>query len=184
MYTLYIDTHGEILVMALLRDGKLLSSKEIKSEKHTENAVKILDLILRENDIAISNIDLVIVINGPGSFTGVRIGIVIAKTLGFTMSKKVKALTYLEAMAINYNEDVVVGIKDRNGVYIGEFNKKHELKTDYFYLNNKDYENYNKEIIFDSKINLENIYKYMENKKEVNPHLLNPLYVKKLGMIP
>lgn len=184
MYTLYIDTHSDLLEVALYKDGHVIKEENVFSHMHTDNAVNLIDLMFKETNITILDISLIIVINGPGSFTGVRIGVVIAKIMAYTKNIKVKALSYLEAMAISFKEDVNVGIKDRNGVFIGEFNKDYTLKRDYFYLTNEELNNYKENLRIDVKVDLENVYKYMENKEEVSPHLLNPLYVKKLGMIP
>lgn len=184
MYTLYIDTHSDLLMLALSEKSNVISIKKVNSEKHTDNAVNLIDELLKSVKITLSDINLIIVINGPGSFTGVRIGVVIAKIMAYTQNIQVKSLTYLEAMAINYNREVNVGIKDKNGVFIGEFKKDYSLKKDYFYLTHQEFLNYKKECIFDIPIDLERIYKYLETKENVNPHLLNPLYVKKLGMIP
>ena len=132
MYSLYIDTHYVELVLALFRDGELLCKKEFESNKHSENTVSLLNELLTENNITVNDLNEVIVINGPGSFTGVRIGVVIAKMIGYCKNINIKSLSYLEAMALNYQE-CIVGLKDRNGIFIGEFDKDHNLINDYYY---------------------------------------------------
>lgn len=180
MYTLYIDTHYENIVLILFKDGKIIDKKEKLSNKHSEYVVSLLDSLLNNNGITIDEIKKVIVINGPGSFTGVRIGIVIAKIIGYTKNISIKTLSYLEALALNYDSDVVLGIKDRNGVFIGEFDEKHNLVTDYYYLSNKEMEHYNKEVILDSNVDYLKVYQYTREKEVISAHLLVPLYVKKI----
>jgi len=149
MYTIYIDTHFINLVIALFKDNVLLEKKEFESGKHSECTINLLNELLNNKNISINDLSEIIVINGPGSFTGVRIGIVIAKIIGYTKNVKIKTLSYLEAMSLNYDNDVILGMKDRNGVFVGEFDKSHNLLKDYYYLSNKEFENFDKSVILD-----------------------------------
>ena len=88
MFTLYIDTHFINLEMALLKDGKLIGQKKQESNKHSTCTINILKELLEENNLSVTDLAEIIVINGPGSFTGVRIGIVVAKIIGFTKNIK------------------------------------------------------------------------------------------------
>lgn len=180
MYTIYIDTHFVNLVLALFKDGEIVEKKVLDSNKHSENTIPLFSKLLEDNHITVDDIKGIIVINGPGSFTGVRIGIVLAKILAYTKNIPVKSISYLQAMALNYEADVVVGLKDRNGVFIGEFNKNHELLKDYCYLSNKEMENFSSDIVLDEDVDLLKIYRYVEEKESEEPHLLKPLYVKKI----
>ncbi len=178
--TLYIDTHYIDLVVALLKDNKLIDKRVINSNKHSVNTVNLINKILLDNKVNIDQIKEIIVINGPGSFTGVRIGVVIAKSIGYAKNVSVKEISYLQALSLNYDKDVILGIKDRNGVFGGKFNNKHELMEDYFYLDNKDLENYKDKIIFDEQVDIERVSLFLENKESINPHLLKPLYIKRI----
>ena len=83
-------------------------------------------------------------------------------------------------MALEFNQDVILGIKDKNGAFIGEFDAKHNLVGDYYYLKNDDLNNSQLNIVFDKEINLQNIKKYVNNIEEVSYYSLVPLYVKKI----
>lgn len=179
MYTLYIDTHYVNLVIGLLIEGKVKVKREIESESHSKNTICLLKEVMEEANVRIDDLKEIIVINGPGSFTGVRIGVVIAKILGYTENIPIKALSILEAMALNFGNEVTVGVKDRNGAFVASFDKNHRLIKDYVYLNNKDL-NERDNIVFDTVVDLEKIGSYMKDKEIVNPHLLKPLYVKKI----
>lgn len=179
MYTLYIDTHYVNLVIGLLIEDKLKLKREIESESHSKNTICLLKEVMEEANVRIDDLKEIIVINGPGSFTGVRIGIVIAKILGYIKDIPIKSLSYLEAMALNFDSEVTVGVKDRNGAFIASFDNNHVLMKDYVYLNNKDLNEKNN-IVFDTVVDLEKISSYMKDKDVVNPHLLKPLYVKKI----
>ncbi len=178
--TLYIDTHYSELVLALINNEKVINKKVLESNKHSVNTITLLKSLLDDNKISIDDIEEIIVINGPGSFTGVRIGIVIAKTIGYAKNIKIKAISYLQALSLNYDMSVILGIKDKNGVFIGEFNKEHELVSDYIYLSNKEVLESNKEIIYDNNVNIASVVKFLKNKDSINPHLLKPLYVKRI----
>ena len=180
MYTLYIDTHYSELVLALFLDGKLIDTKVLDSNLHSKNTVPLLKELLDHHSLSIDNLGEVLVINGPGSFTGVRIGIVVAKMIGYTKNIPIKAISYLQAMSLSYHQDVVLGIRDRNGIFVGEFNANHELINDYFYLSNEEVKNFEKDIKLDTSVDYQKVYDFMKEMNSVSPHLLKPLYVKKL----
>ena len=177
MITLYIDTHMEYLVLGLIKNEKLLAKKVLKSNKHSEHTINLLNEIMTENNLDFADLSEIIVINGPGSFTGVRIGVVIAKIIGYTKNIKVKPISYLQALSLSYNEDATIGIKDKNGIYGASFNKDHELINDYFYVNN-----YDDEIIIkgDDEVDILKVYEFLKTKPDINIHLLKPLYVKNI----
>ena len=180
MYCLYIDTHFKSLVLVLFKNDLIVSKIEIDSGKHSQYMIDSLKKILEENKITVNEIDSIIVINGPGSFTGVRIGIVVAKIIGFTKKVHVKVLSYLEALVLNYDSDVNLGFRDKNGVFIGEFDGNKKLKKDYYYLNNEEFLKYNKDIVLDEEVDFYKVYAYMKDKNSINIHELKPLYVKKI----
>lgn len=180
MYTLYIDTHFVNLVMGLFKDDELLAEKVISSNEHSKNTMLLLDNLLKEFKLDVKDLSEIIVVIGPGSFTGVRIGVVIAKILGYTLNIPIKEITYLEAMSLNYNEGVILGIKDRNGAFIGEFDDNHELIRDYYYLSNTELSDDKRNIVYDEGLDLLKVKKFVNKRKAIPPHLLKPLYVKKI----
>lgn len=185
MYTLFISTFNELITIGLLKDGKQIDIIEKKSNRnHSEFTVPMIETILKNNNINTNYLNDIIVVNGPGSFTGVRIGVTIAKTLAYTLDISIKTITSLEAFAVSHDskDNKLVNIADLKGKYIGYFNKDNEMLTNYIYLNNKEYEKYiedkSKYIIKDNKLDLEKIYNYLKNKDNMNPHLVNPIYIK------
>lgn len=185
MYTLFISTFDELITIGLLKNGKLIEKKEkISNRNHSVYTVPMIEEILKNNNINTNYLNEIIVINGPGSFTGVRIGVTIAKTLAYTLDVPIKTLTSLEAYAVSTKSKInkLVAISDLKGKYIGYFSKDNEILTDYIYLSNKEYDNYIKDkekyILKDNKLDLEKIYLYLKNKDNINPHLVNPIYIK------
>lgn len=180
MYTLYIDTHFITLDLVIFKDDEILLEKKMDSDFISKNTIPLLDELLRECNLSLRDLKEIIVISGPGSFTGVRIGIVIAKIIAYSLKINVKALSYLEAMALGFNKDIIVGLKDRNGAFIGEFDKDHNLIKDYYYLKNDELATTSLNINFDTGIDLLKVKQYMKNKNSILPHSLIPLYVKKI----
>ncbi len=187
MYTLFIDTHGSKVVLALYKDGKILDHIEDTSpSKHSEITMPNLKKILDQNAINVHDIGEIIVVNGPGSFTGVRLGVTIAKTLAYTLDIPIKTITTLEMYAVSANKDgqKLVAIKDVKGYFAGLYNEDNELVNDIFYKDNIDFLNYVAQNKYEDILNMEENYdfnKIYEHMKKVEPtiaHRVNPLYVK------
>ena len=180
MYTLFIDTHYVKLHLVLFKDGKVLDEILKDGVKHSEYFVNSLKELLEKNKITIDDLSGIIVVNGPGSFTGVRIGVVVAKMIGYCKHVPIKVISYLQAVSLKYGKECLIGIKDKNGAFIGKFLQNHELVGDYFYLNNKELEDFKENIIIDDVINLDMVYEYLQDKEGVHPHFVKPIYVKKI----
>ena len=102
MYSLFIDTHDKDIVITLFKDGKVLSSNIKTSERHhSDFTMPMIDNILKDNKLNVHDLGELLVVNGPGSFTGVRLGVTIAKTLAYTLNIPIKTITSLETLAIS-----------------------------------------------------------------------------------
>lgn len=178
MYTLYIDTHDKTLTIALFLNEVLIVEEHLLDSIHSKDTINLINKVLNKKNLTVKNLNEVIVINGPGSFTGVRIGIVISKILSYTLNISLKSLSYLEAMSLNFGEDVTVGLEDKNGIYIASFDKYHNLISPYKYLSKSDIANL--DIKTNIKVNLPKVYKYMQTKPSLKPDTLTPLYIKKI----
>ncbi len=182
MYTLYIDTHYDKIVIVIYQNTEIKIQKEIDS--HNNHSVILMPLLIetiKEAQINLNELNQIIVINGPGSFTGVRIGVTIAKTLAFTLKIPIKVMSSLLIKALSFDhEKVWIGEREKNGIFIGKFDKENDLIEEYQYLKNKEITNNSLVFYEDIEINYEKIIKYAQKLKEINPHLVNPLYVKKI----
>ena len=116
MISLFIDSSRRELSVALINNDKLISSVNVESySKHSNFLMNTIKSILKDNTISINDVDNFVVLNGPGSFTGVRVGITISKTLAWVLSKKIYTLSTLEAQKLSVKDDVVISvIKDKN----------------------------------------------------------------------
>lgn len=199
MIALYIDTTSNYLYSALLKDDKITG--EIKEKLDKDLSVFTLDkirLMLEKSELTPNDIDKIIVVNGPGSFTGVRIGVTIAKTWALSLNTKISVTSSLKSMAISSKTNssykipiidarrgyVFSGIYDNNGnsilkdQYINLETLKcaiGNLPDSYSIITNNDIDIENKELY---EPNFSNIFKYNINNEEVNPHAVNPVYLK------
>jgi len=190
MYTLFISTYDKLINISLIKNGKLLCLlEEVSKQNHSVLVMPMIDNILKSNNIDCSNLNEIIVVNGPGSFTGVRIGVVIAKTLAYTLNIPIKTITSLECILVSNKSDnnKLACISDTKGKYVGYFNKDNELLDEFKYLKSSEFEEYisdKKEyLIEDSKFDIESIYVYLKDKESINPHLVNPIYIKGIDVL-
>ena len=179
MYTLFIDTHLWDILIYLLKDGKIVDKELVINKKNNSeyifpSIIKVIDGI---------KLDEVVVVNGPGSFTGVRLGVTIAKTLAYTLNIPIKTVTALECMAIS-NNTYKVAFSDSNGYYVGNFDESFNLIEDYTYLKDQDFAtlNINNDYYLNYNIDVEKIYAFLKNRKSINPHQVKPVYIKKIGV--
>lgn len=197
MITLFIDTSTESLTIALFKDDVLLSTSTVSSGEHSKYAMPILEQIFKENNIKPNKVNKIMVINGPGSFTGIRIGVTIAKIYAWTLNINIVPISSLKAYAIsNKGYDYYVSIIDarRNYVYAGIYDKDYNnvIKESYISkdeLVDKINSLNNALIIGDTtlgsfpvisnKIDVVNIYNYFKNDFGINAHMVNPVYLKK-----
>lgn len=97
---LHIETATQLCSVALSNDGQLVSFRESDEKNaHSRVLTTFIDEMLKEAGFEISAIDAVAVSMGPGSYTGLRIGVSTAKGLCYALSKPLIAVSTLQAMA-------------------------------------------------------------------------------------
>jgi tRNA threonylcarbamoyladenosine biosynthesis protein TsaB len=96
---LAIDTATEACSAALLHEGRLTERSERVGRGHADEILGMVDAVLREAGIGIGAVGGIAVTIGPGSFTGVRIGVSVAQGLAFGAGLRVVGVTTLEALA-------------------------------------------------------------------------------------
>lgn len=110
---LCIETGTDVCSVGIARDGRLLSLRE--SDEGRDHARKVgvfVDELLRENRLSPDELDAVAVGKGPGSYTGLRIGVSFAKGLCYGIRKPLIAVGSLDALAEVAREDYEAGIVD------------------------------------------------------------------------
>ena len=106
MITLYLDTTSSFLYTALIKDNETLCEiKEELGNNLSEYTLPRIEEMLNVKGIKPDEINKIIVVNGPGSFTGIRIGLTIAKTLAWAKNIPIVPISSLEAMALSSDGD-------------------------------------------------------------------------------
>ncbi len=178
---LFIDTHLNDVVIILYDEEKILKEEILVNVK--ENSKVIMPTIKKVLDG--NKPKSILVVNGPGSFTGVRLGVTIAKTLAMTLEIPVKTITSLECLAVSLNENKkIVGFSDKNGYYIGIFDSENKFVGEYEYLSNSEFNEFNKmhPVKTEIELNYEKIFEYAKNIDYTKHHQVNPIYIKKLDV--
>lgn len=100
MIRLLMDTSNQYLMVSLYEDDNCLETiQELGSKKQSENAIPYLEKLLKKYNKELLDIDEMIITKGPGSYTGVRVAMTIAKTLSVVSPVKIKAISSLAAYA-------------------------------------------------------------------------------------
>ncbi len=103
MNILAIDTSTMLGTVALVANGKLLGQIDLDLPiTHTKRILKGIDTLLKLTGINLSKIDTFAITKGPGSFTGIRIGIVTVKGLAYALNKPLVSVVTLDALARNF----------------------------------------------------------------------------------
>ena len=110
---LCIETGTDICSVGIVSNGELISLRESDSGRdHAKKVAVFVDELLSENNIDPQQIDAVAVGEGPGSYTGLRIGVSFAKGLCYGLSKPLIAVSSLAALTAVAIEDYKAGILD------------------------------------------------------------------------
>ena len=110
---LAIETGTDICSVALVRDGKLVALRESDEERnHAKKIAVFVDELLRESGVSADDLDAVAVSKGPGSYTGLRIGVSFAKGLCYGQNIPLVAVGSLDSLVEVAREDYEAGIVD------------------------------------------------------------------------
>lgn len=102
MNILAIDTSTDYLSLAVLKDGRLAAKFHKKAHrKHSMLLVPMIDKLLKKAKLKIIDIDCFAISVGPGSFTGLRIGVTVVKGLAYALKKRIVAVPTLDVIANN-----------------------------------------------------------------------------------
>lgn len=186
MNVLFIDTHSEKVIVKIKKVDKIFEDEVLSDRSHSEVLVPTLESVLKKSNLKLQDLDEIIVVNGPGSFTGVRMGVTIAKTIAYCLNKKIKTITSLEMYGVSSEEDFdIVTVFDSKGVYSAL--KKGNEYTQFLYQKISEFEIYKNEnnykVLKEKNVNLEKILLYLKNVEPSNPHLVNPIYIKEIDAL-
>ena len=129
---LNIETATKNCSVCLAENGEILAIRELNdgNYSHAEKLHPFIQDILKEAKITVSNIDAVAVSKGPGSYTGLRIGVSAAKGMCFAIDKPLISIETLKSLAhsISIEEGLIVSMLDarRMEVYSAVYNRMYE----------------------------------------------------------
>lgn len=128
MLTLGMDTSSASLNLALVEDKKILGKITLNGEKnHSVTLMPALENLMATLQLKPAALQKIVVTQGPGSYTGLRIGVTLAKTLAWTLKTDLVGISTIEALAAYKKEaGLVVPLMDarRDNVYTGLYERK------------------------------------------------------------
>ena len=197
MICFYIDTTSNYLYTGLSKDNLLLIERKLNLNHDLSTfALDEIRKMFIDAKIDPKDVDKIIVVNGPGSFTGIRIGVTIAKVFAYLLKKDITTISSLEAMNVSCKDKKlhVPIINARRGyvygaIYDGDRTvlmeqhislEKLKLiligqKRDYEFVSNDKFDDFGCQS-YDPDI-LKIISEFKDRGSQ-NPHFVNPVYLK------
>lgn len=198
MISLFIDTSSSTTILALFKDSvEVACVQENNMHDVSSSIMSLLDNLLTDARIKLENINKIFVVNGPGSFTGLRIGLTIAKTLACSLKIPVIPISSLEVLAsTEFVGDYIIPYIDARRGYVFSSIYDHNLdiviKDQYIHINSllsylmcdKSYQFVGREELgfkerISPAVNIGQVISKHYNDNGVNPHTLVPNYLKK-----
>lgn len=152
MYSLFIDTAYKYLTLVVAKDDEVLASYQEECFKRQSEQLFIeLDKLFKKANVEQKDIDEVYISEGPGSYTGVRISMSLAKVLCQIKKIKLYTISTLKLYAANKENTMVIMDARAKRAYVGVYDKGNcLLKDQAIELVNIDPKNYN--IVLDGEL--------------------------------
>ena len=198
MITLLIDTSSADVSIAVLRDSAVLSSiVESTPYQHSIYTVSFIDTVLHNVGLKAGDISRIMVVSGPGSFTGLRIGVTIAKVYAYLCKIEIIPISSLKMRSISCKHNNCLSIIDahHDHYYIGLYDEDNNNLMDECYCSKNEVlkiiSEYKPIIVSDmdgsiqdisyhkQELDFSLIVSYYDSYSSVVPHLVNPNYLKK-----
>ena len=181
---LFIGTHDELITIGLKSKEDLFLKTQESEYSHSVYVMPMIESIFKENNLDIKDLSKVIVVNGPGSFTGIRIGLSVVKTISYSLNIPVYLVSSLESQLVSssLNSDKMAVISDSKGYYISVFDKNNNVVIPEVYMEEID-ELRNKYTILDGKYDISKIVHYALKKESTNVFSIKANYVKTIEVM-
>ena len=190
----FLDTSNSNLILAIYKNKTCLAyyNKPCDNSLSSEVMV-IIDKLFKQARVNPCDINKIFVAIGPGSFTGIRIGVTIAKIYAWTFNIKIVPVSSLEVLATTrFRGYAIVPLIDarRGYVYAGVYDKHLNIKNSDCYislekikLDNKkcvvcSYDNFDGLKVIKPNVQLIKVIKKHEKDLPIDPHMINPSYLK------
>lgn len=196
MKYLVIDTCTSSLIISIIQNDKILAIHEEKlNSDMSTKIIPVMQELFNNLNMEPKDIDKILVAVGPGSFTGIRIGVTVAKTFAWSLNIPIVPFSSLELMATtNIKEDYIVPIINarRDFVYAGIYDEHLTVIEKDKYISIEDlknklqdknysfvsYDAFENLTVIEPSINVLKIVEKYKNVEAVNPHKINPNYLK------
>lgn len=200
MISLFLDSCDKKIIVALLKDNKLIYKKMEENDNHlSEKFLPMIKEAMDEVNYTLNDIARIYIVNGPGSFTGIRVGVTTAKVIAWGLKKEIVPISELEILAsTTTDKKYLVPYIDarREAVYAGMYDtdlnpifedsyilieklmnkiRRHSKQNEYVFVS------YNEllENTLIPSIDIEKIVLKHSLDKGINPHEVVPNYLKR-----
>lgn len=193
MISFFIDTALSYIRIALFKDDSLLDFINEKCEKNMSSLfdVRVRDLFNR-NNLSLNDVKKLYTVTGPGSFTGIRVGMTFSKVLSMSQDIKITPISELQVLATTDTAKLKAPMIDarRGYVYAGIYDEdlnvvtedQHILFEDFFNINKNveyiSYDSFEHISTIEPNIDFEKIILKNKNKKQIEHEVLTPNYLK------
>ena len=197
MISLFLDTCSQMIRIGILFDNELVDYLEFQNDnKLSEKLLPAIKKIIDKNSYKIKDLNRIYISVGPGSFTGIRIGVTVAKVMAWSLNIDIIPISSLEIMASYdsekkyvcsfidarrgfvfagvYDKDLNTYMEDRYISFDDLLEKINDIKEDTLFVSNDS----NFISCIEPKIDVEKIVLKHFNDKSINPHKVNPIYLK------
>ena len=199
MISLFLDTSSKLLTVILVNNNEVIYNKSIETKNdHTSYAVPMIDEALKINNLKTRDINKIYIVNGPGSFTGTRIGVTIGKTLAYSNEVGIIPVSslkqyifskdnkdYYVSMIIDKNNRLYYGIYDKNynDIVTDKYSTIDDFKSDIekldgniIFISDKELDDFN---VVNQELDIIELMNYYKDN-EIDSFLLKPNYLKKI----
>ena len=196
MRSLFIDTAASRIILALLEGHEVVTSIDEANDHFLSSRIfPLIDRLFHQANWSVDDIKRIYVVIGPGSFTGIRIGVTIAKTYAWAKKLEIIPISELELLATTpHTTDYIIPYIDarRDAVYTGIYNHEGVVVNDAYMPIKTLIQNYPEgsvvAVSYDfcpldipqikPEVNLSKIVENHEQDITKNPHEVNPIYLK------
>lgn len=133
MKILALDSSNQSLSVALVEESRLLAETLLTVKKnHSVSLMPVIDFLMKQVGWLPKELDRIVVAHGPGSYTGLRIGVATAKTLAYTLGIDLVGISSLKSLVPNSTKGLVVPLINarRNHVYTGFYEDGKSVRAD------------------------------------------------------
>ncbi len=184
MLVLGINTALAKAEVAITKNGKTIAKeKDLRPFSQASSISNLIENAIKIANIKFDDIDLLSCATGPGSFTGIRIGLAAAKGLEIALEKPLIGINIFEASAHSYPQENLSVLVDsrRNDFFVQEFNRKNNFVSEPFIAEKENLSHLNGSLIYaeEEESIVENICILAQAKYETKiPSPALPLYIR------